>query len=87
MAIMVPDPTITVPTDTDMGTGTGTGHIGGAGTTGDITDAGTTDVDMVEDITVADTPADMVTATDAIDPQRRILGCPPVETLRLSLAD
>jgi hypothetical protein len=69
MAIMVLDLTITVPTDTDMGTGTG--HIGGAGTTEDITDAGTTVVDMVEDITVAGTPADMVAATDAIDPQLR----------------
>jgi len=72
MAIMALDLIITVRTDTD--TGMGTGHIGGAGTTEDITDAGTTGVViMVGDITVAGTPADMGAATDAIEPQLQIL--------------
>jgi hypothetical protein len=70
MAITVLPLTITVHTDTDGGMDTA--HIGGAGITEVITAAGI----MVEDITGAGTPADIVAATDTTDPQRRI--CPRV---------
>jgi hypothetical protein len=73
---------------TVMATDTGTGPIGGAGTTEDITVAGTTDVDFtVGDITVAGTPVD-ITAATAIDPQPRIFRAVlPVEIPSSSLAD
>jgi di/tripeptidase len=71
MATMVLALTTTVPTDTD--TGMDTAHTGGAGITEVITVAGTTATDiMAGDIMGADTPEDIVAATDIIDPGLRI---------------